>query len=114
MPPYQSPKLGEKLETKYVRIGRKIFVGREGYRDNHDQIVKLDDLEDSISIIRATNPTEVDAGWVGIKRDGDIIIVGDSATLDLPVPNYASEARETTKRDFAEQSLEHHVLGFRK
>jgi hypothetical protein len=114
MPPYKAPILGEKLSSKYIRVGEDIFVGREDYHDNHGRIASLDHLEARIAQLKLTAPTEVDAGWVGVQRDGNINVASESAMLDLPLTYYAEEAREITLKDFAEQSPQHHVIGYRK
>jgi hypothetical protein len=114
MPPYKEPALGDRLGVKYVRIGEDIFVGRSEYHDSHGRIAKLDYLEARIAQLKLTDPTEVDAGWVGVRRDSNITIAGNSAMLDLPVASYADVAREITLKDFAEQSPEHNVIGYRK
>lgn len=114
MPPYKAPLLGEKLDTKFIRIGRNIIVSRKDYRDDHDKIARLDHLEPAIATMKATNPDEVDAGWLGVRRNGDIITAGESATLSAPVLGHEGRPREITNRDLAEQSPHHNVLGFRK
>ena len=112
MPPYTPPETGERLTVKFVRVGRDIFVGRDR-NDYHEDIVALDGLDKAIEKVKSTNPAEVDAGIL-LVRDRDIFVSQNSFSLDLPVTGHLTEARRITNRDFAEQSPNHNVVGFRR
>ncbi len=112
MPPYIPPELGERLTVKFVRVERDIFIGRDR-NDHHSDIVAMDGLGEAIERVSAINPTEVDAGIL-LVRDRDIFVSQNSSSLDLPVTGHFTEARRITNRDFAEQSPNHNVVGFRR
>lgn len=112
MPPYVPPEEGTRLTVKFVRVERDIFVGRNE-KVHHLDIVEMDELAEAIEKAKATNPTEVDAGYL-LVRDKDIFVSQNSTSLDLPMVGHFAEARRITNRDFAEQSPNHNVVGFRK
>lgn len=112
MPPYIPPEEGTRLTIKFVRVERDIFVGRDK-KDDHLDIVEMDGLADAIEKVKATNPNEVDAGYL-LVRENNIFVSQNSYSLDLPLAGHYNEARRITNRDFAEQSPNHNILGFRK
>ena len=112
MPPYIPPKSGERLTVKFVRVERDIFVGRDR-NDHHLDIVAIDGLGEAIERVKLTNPDEVDAGILLI-RDRDIFVSQNSSSLGLPIIGHFTEARKITNRDYAEQSPNHNIVGFRK
>lgn len=110
MPPYSAPKLGVHKMVRYIRLGRAVFVG-ENNIDSFQDIVRKDHLEQAIAALSAEKAHETDAGWVSIFESGAISVFGSREELDIRI---TTTGREKTKQDFAQQSPEYHVVGFRR
>ena len=112
MPPYQEPNVPTSNILRFIRVKRDIFVGNT-IEDRHKNIVAVDDLSEAIRNIRKTEPAEIDAGFVSFTPEGLIFVGQQSDVLELPEYSYFKKARETTIRDFQEQSPSHIVKGER-
>lgn len=110
MPPYVEPKLGVQVTLRYIRLKRSLFVG-ENNIDSFQDIVKKDKLQQALTEANEERSNETDAGWVSFFESGAISVFGSREDLDIRI---TSVGREKTKQDFAQQSPEHHVIGFRK
>ena len=105
---YESPSPDTIDTVRFLRLRGEIFLGRS-IRDKHKDIAKMDQIDEAIESVRATDPTQVDGGFADFLP-GVIKIALNSDSMELPVPEYAEEAREITIARFQEQSPNHRVM----
>lgn len=110
MPPYQQPKLGSSLMTRFIRIGSRIFVG-ENNIDSFSDIIAKDKLQVEVAAATATRPADTDAGWLSVFESRAISVFGYSEGSVIP---NTSSGRKKTKQEFAQQSPDYRIVGFRR
>lgn len=108
-PEYVEPALGTRLSEKFVRTGTQLHIS-DIKSPHHKDIVEVDSLDEVIEALKASDPAELDAGYVSVRTDGTIMVTDVSTTLGLPLPPHFEEARRKTKEEFAKQSPEHSVV----
>jgi hypothetical protein len=95
MPPFEY--LGQNMEllSKFVRVGDKFHVGPPN-GISHLRLAEIDGIKGQINLIRFNSPLDVDGGLIRISPKDPVLVFGDSDTLQLPVPQFAKEARAKT------------------
>lgn len=103
MPPWRTPESGKKVNTKFIRIGERIFVGETSVV-GHLEIAILDGIEAELDSTRLTHPDELDAGRLYSFGEDGIAIMGDSSSLQIPVFGHEKPARDETVEVFRKLS----------
>lgn len=106
MPPYEKPGPGTRLSAKFIRVYGEIYYG---VNIGHKRIGESDDIIRQVALTRANDPTQVDAGHLEISDGMGILVFGDSDSLQLPVPQFAQEARRISVEVFRATSPEREV-----
>ncbi len=109
MPPYECPERGARFNARFIRIGEKLYSGKN-IHETHGHIAEMDHLKQAIGDLKRVNSAEVDGGIYHATSDGQILIIGNSATFDIPVSGVKRLARELTKEAFQAQSPGREVI----
>lgn len=112
MAPYNASQLKRKEFRKYIRLGEAIFVGEHEYV-GHKKIVEQDNLTADIEVLRKEDPRQLDAGLLSV-RGQELSLSDMSETLNLPVSDAFTEARQISREVFATQSPEHTIFGLER
>lgn len=113
MAPYRAPNLGDDYFTRFVRVESELYVG-QFEEVGHKDIVEEDGLAERIDALKASDPTQLDAGFLRVRGGGEIQVIDNSSRLHLPVAGLFSEARRISNETFAEQSPNHTVFGLER